>query len=78
MFEILKCAFGTLICLLFAIKTRAVVDLRGHQALHVVIGSGRRAWAQLSQQLLTVQEVVLIEHLAEVALDLSSQRLGLM
>jgi hypothetical protein len=42
----------------------------------VVIRSVRGARAQLLQQLLAVKEVVLIEHLVQIALYVASQGLG--
>jgi hypothetical protein len=42
----------------------------------VVIRSVRGARAQLLQQLLAVKEVVLIEHLVQIALNVASQGLG--
>ncbi len=77
LFEILKSVFWTLYCTFpFAINTSTVVDLRRNQALNVVIRSVRGARAQLLQQLLTVKEVVLIEHLVQIALNIASQGLG--
>lgn len=77
LFKILLSVFWTLhFTFTFAINTSTVVDLRRNQALNVVIRSVRGARAQLLQQLLAVKEVVLIEHLVQIALYVASQGLG--